>query len=136
MNSNHSTAGKAIPEILDKYRTSLMAADPDQWISNWTADCIQLPPGGPMVIGRQNLYQNITAWLESHNVSEFKMWDLVIEEMGDRALSLVKYSYHLKPKDGRPDYLFQGKALTIYQHQSDGTWKIHRDCFNSSSPTR
>ena len=136
MNAQHIGAEKAIPEIMDNYRSSNMAGDPDQWISNWTEDCIQLPPGGTMRVGKQNLYQGIEAWLEFHTVSEFIMWDLRIEEMGDWALSLVQYSYHLKPKDGSPEYLYQGKALTIYQHQPDGRWKIHRDCFNSNPSDR
>jgi len=134
MNSNNRTALEAIPEILEKYRLSIMEGDPDQWISNWTEDCIQLPPGGPMRNGRQTLYEGIADWDEAHSVSEFRFWDLEIEEMGRYAFSVVKYSYLLRPEDGSPEYVFQGKALTIYQLQSDGTWKIHRDCFNSSTP--
>jgi len=134
MNSNNRTALEAIPEILEKYRLSIMEGDPDQWISNWTEDCIQLPPGGPMRNGRQTLYEGVADWDEAHSVSEFRFWDLEIEEMDRYAFSVVKYSYLLRPKDGSPEYVFQGKALTIYQLQSDGTWKIHRDCFNSSTP--
>ena len=134
MNSNNRTALEAIPEILEKYRLSIMEGDPDQWISNWTEDCIQLPPGGPMRNGRQTLYEGIADWDEAHSVSEFRFWDLEIEEMDRYAFSVVKYSYLLRPEDGSPEYVFQGKALTIYQLQSDGTWKIHRDCFNSSTP--
>lgn len=134
MTSKDLTAAKAIPKILDKYRASLMAGDPDQWISNWTEDCIQLPPGGPMKIGKQILYESIVSWLNAHNVSDFKIWDLGIEENGNWAFSWLNYSYHLTPKDGNPAYIYKAKALTIYQRQPDGTWKIHRDCFNANTP--
>ena len=127
-------ATEAIPDILEIYRVSLMAGDPDRWISNWTEDCVQLPPGGPMNIGIKMLYESISAWLSFFNASEFEIWDIKIQDMGDWAYSHLNYSYKLKPKDGSPSYVYEGKALTIYQQQSDGAWKIHRDCFNSNTP--
>ena len=134
MNEN-KTAAQAIPEILKTYGESLLASNPDRWITNWTEDCIQLPPGGPMNIGRQMLYESISAWLSAFTVTDLKMiGDIEIQEMGDWAYSSANYSYMLTPKDGSTPYVYQGKALTIYQRQPDRSWKIHRDCFNSNTP--
>jgi ketosteroid isomerase-like protein len=40
----------------------------------------------------------------------------------------------LTPKEGgdRIEAMPDGKALTLYERQSDGTWKIVCDCFNSN----
>ena len=128
------TATEVFPQILERYGSSLMAGDPEQWIKNWTEDCVQMPPGGPMNYGKPVLYESISAWLDAYDVSEFKIWDLEIQEMGDWAYSQLNYSYFLAPIDGSPSYLFEGKALTIYKRNPDGTWKTHLDCFNSNTP--
>ncbi len=129
------TTAVAVMEILNSYGDSLMAGDPDRWIANWTEDCVQLPPGGPMNIGKPMLYESISAWLDEYTVTDLQpIGEPEIQDLGDWAYSRVNYSYRLTPKDGRPPYVYQGKALTIYQKQPDGTWKIHRDCFNSNTP--
>jgi ketosteroid isomerase-like protein len=109
-----------------------MAGDPDSWISNWTEDCHQLPPGGPMMIGKQMLYESISAWLKAHSVSEFNIIDLAVHEFGDYAYGHGNYSYRLAPKDGRQPYFYQGKFLSVFQRQSNGEWKLHCDCFNAN----
>jgi uncharacterized protein (TIGR02246 family) len=134
MKAESKTAAEAVPEILQTYVTSIVEGDPDRWISNWTEDCVQLPPGGPMVIGREELYESISAWLDAFEASEFELQEPAIEQLGDLAFSWVTYSYKVSPKDGSPGHQFHGKALTVYKRQPDGTWKIHRDCFNSNTP--
>ena len=128
------TAAQAVPEILGKYANSLLAGDPDQWIQNWEEDCIQMPPGGPMNIGKQMLYESISAWLEEYQVTDLKPEEFQIQETGDWAFSYGNYSYRLTPADGSPPYVYHGKALTIYRRQPDGSWKIKLDCFNSNTP--
>jgi ketosteroid isomerase-like protein len=129
------TAAEAVPEILQIYAASLLAGDPDRWITNWTEDCVQMPPGGPMNVGKRRLYRSISAWLAAYTVSDLEpIGDAEIQQIGDWAYSLSNYSYRLTPTDGSPPYVYYGKALTIYRRQPDGAWKIHRDCFNSNTP--
>ena len=133
--TKEKTVTEAIYESIEIYVDSLMAGDPDRWITCFSEDCIQMPPGGPMNIGKQMLYESISAWLDAYTVSDFKViGDVEIQEAGDWAYSICNYSYHLTPKDGSPSYVFQGKDLSIFKRQPDGTWKLHRDCFNSNTP--
>lgn len=133
--AKNKSAAEAVPEILQNYGDSLMAGDPDRWIQNWTEDGVQMPPGGPMNIGKQMIYDSMSAWFDASTVSDHKMiGDMEIQEMGDWAFSRVSASYKVTPKDGSPPYVLELKALTIYQRQPDGSWKIHRDCFNSNTP--
>ena len=47
------------------------------------------------------------------------------------------FNYSLKAtlkEGGDPlDVMPDGKALTLYERQSDGSWKIVYDCFNSNT---
>lgn len=133
--TQNKTAAEAVPEILGIYMASLVAGDPDRWITIWTEDCIQMPPRGPMRIGKQALYEGISAWMDAYTVSDPKLiGDLEIQEIGDWAYCRWQGSYKTTPKDGSPPYVFEGKGLEIYQRQPDGEWKIHRDCYNWDKP--
>ena len=44
------------------------------------------------------------------------------------------YWYDFALKSGGPTSKFEGKVLTMWKKQADGTWKIYRDCFNSNVP--
>ena len=127
------TAAEAVPEILQDYGDALMAGDADQWIQNWTDDGVQLPPGASMNVGKQMIYESMSAWFDAYTASDLKMiGDMEIQEMGDWAFSRVNASYKVTPKDGSPPFVSELKALTIYRRESDEAWKIHCDCFNSN----
>ncbi len=133
--TKNKTVAEAVSEIMQNYGDSLTAGDPDRWIQNWTEDGVQMPPGGPMNIGRQMIYESMSAWFDAYTVSDLQMiGDMEIQEMGDWAFSRISASYKVTPKDGSPPYVRELKALTIYQRQPDGAWKIHHDCFNSNTP--
>ena len=53
---------------------------------------------------------------------------------GDKGLTRCVYSLIGTPKEGGEavNIMPNGKALTLYGRQSDGTWKIVYDCFNSN----
>jgi ketosteroid isomerase-like protein len=49
---------------------------------------------------------------------------------------LERYVHPNAPKAGGPESLFDGKFLTVFKRQPDGSWKIYRDCFNSNVPPK
>ena len=135
--SKNISAAEAIPIIFKSYAASLMASDPDRWISNWTEDCVQMPPGGPINVGKQMLYKSLCDWFGENTASDYKIFDdMEIQEAGDWAYAHGQFAYRLIPKDGSSPYKYEGKFLSIFKRQSDGEWKLHRDCFNSNTPDR
>ncbi len=133
--TENRTAAEAVPEILQTYVETLMAGDPDRWIQTWTEDGVQMPPGAPMNIGKEMIYESMSAWFEAYSASDFQpIGDMEIQEMGDWAFSRASGTYRVTPKDGSPWFVRELKALTIYQRQANGEWKIHHDCFNANTP--
>lgn len=53
---------------------------------------------------------------------------------GDLGLTRCRYSLKGVPKGGSEtiEIMTDGKALTLYSRQPDGSWKIVYDCFNSN----
>ena len=53
---------------------------------------------------------------------------------GDMGLTRCTYSLGAIPKQGgdRVEVMPDGEALTLYERQSDGSWRLVYDCFNSN----
>ena len=126
----------ALKETLNNYAVGCSTGDFDFWISLWTDDGRQMPPDIPTRIGKEQIREGMKPVFDKMN------FDLVItsiEEVkvyGDLGLTRCKYTLDMTPKAGGETIhaMRDGKALTLYEKQSDGSWKIVFDCFNSNEP--
>ncbi|HEU4682596.1 MAG TPA: nuclear transport factor 2 family protein, partial [Gemmatimonadales bacterium] len=107
------------------------AGDIDRWVALWTEDGIQMPPDEPAVVGKERIRAR-----NQHVLDQFT-FDIGItnEESrtaGDWGFARGTYKATLTPKKGRKSIPINGKYMTILARQGDGSWKIHRDIFNSN----
>lgn len=123
----------AIEGMYDEYSASLKADDPDRWVAQWAEDGIQLPPGAPPNIGRDMIEAFNRGRLEKF-IIEMDINPEEVQVAGDLAFSRGLYNVSITPKKGGDPVLIDGKFLTVFQQQPDGTWKIYRDMFNSNMP--
>ena len=127
----------AVKDMLKKYMKGCNTGDFDFWMSLWADDGVQMPPDAPARVGKEQIRENMKPVFDQFNlnievdIAEGKVY-------GDLGLTRCTYTLDLTPKAGGetihavPD----NKALTLYARQSDGSWKIVYDCFNSNvSPT-
>ena len=126
----------AIKEVLKTYARSVSDGDFESWISLWADDGTSMPPEAPVCIGKEQIRKTMKADFDQLSM---KMEILKIEDArvyGDLGLTRCKYNLQVTPKSGGEtiDAMPDGKALTVYQRQSDGSWKIIYDCYNSSVP--
>ena len=122
----------AIEEVLHQYAAAINAGDFDLWLSLWIEDGKQMPPDEPSNIGKDQIRESMTAFFEL----DATMILSSIEEsriIGDFGLTRCLYSIHGVAKSGEAvEVMRDGKALTLYEKQPDGIWKITYDCFNSN----
>ncbi len=118
----------------DEYEASILAGDPDRWIALWAEEGVQLPPGNPPVVGKEAIYERISADLETFEYSEFVINNEDVEVNGDLAFARGIYVVTLAAKEGGDPISVDGKYMTIMRQQPDGSWKIYRDIFNSNVP--
>ena len=126
----------AIKEVLNKYEVAINAGDFDSWISLWSDDGVRMPPNGPTRPGVAQITEEVKPVLEQFKAN-LKITS--IEEarvFGDIGLTRCSYNFAVTPKAGGDKIIVEpdGKALTIYEKQLDGNWKIIYDCFNSNVP--
>ena len=86
-------------------------------------DAVMLPPGQPMVRGREAIRELIQGWIDniggtmSNPMKEFGVEGDLAYQVGTYALSGAN------PPE-------QGKFVNILKRQSDGTWKVSVAIFN------
>ncbi|MHA1976335.1 MAG: YybH family protein [Candidatus Hodarchaeales archaeon] len=134
MNESIKREITAIKEMINQYAISCNTGDFNLWISLWADSGIQMPPNTPARIGKEQIRERSKPTFDQMN---FNMAIRSIDEVrvhGDFAFSRCTYTLKITPKAGgetinaEPD----GKALTILERQSDGSWKVIYDCFNSN----
>ena len=124
----------AIKQILEKWEATINAGDFEGWISLWANDGVQMGNGGPSRSGVKQITADMKPSLEQF-IYSLKIFS--VEEarvFGDIGLTRCRFSLTLTPKTGGDKIIAEpdGKALTIYQRQSDDEWKVIYDCFNSN----
>jgi uncharacterized protein (TIGR02246 family) len=122
---------EAIEKIFRTYASARAAGDASLWLSLWDKDGIQMPPGAP-ARGKDVLTEVVTKSFRNDIVSTMNVCPVEITVAGDWAYSRGTYNSD-RVVEGAPVRV-EGKFLTILKRQPDGSWKIYRDCFNSSIP--
>ncbi len=126
---------EAIKEMLNQYAVAGNTGDFDLWISLWADDGIRMAPDAPAVIGKEQIREAMKPAFDQMTLDI----TITIEDAkvyGDLGLTRCKYTLDMTPKAGGETIhaMRDGKALTLYERQSDGSWKIVYDCFNSNMP--
>jgi len=124
----------AVEDTWDKYSAAMNAENPVLWISLWDENGIQMPPGAPAVVGKAAIEKGIHASYEALDWEEFTIRLEEVKVAGDWGFARGTYSASITPRAGGETAFLNGKYLTIFKRQPDGSWKIFRDCFNSSAP--
>jgi uncharacterized protein (TIGR02246 family) len=132
------TALAAELEDLDRTRDAHVAAlnanDADAWVACFARDGVQMPPNDPPNIGTDC----IRAWSSGMLAAFRAEFSLDIDEVelagDDWAFERGTYTIALTPKAGRTPIRDTGKYLTIYRRQTDHSWLIARDIWNSNNP--
>ncbi len=126
----------AIKETLNQYVVACNTGDFDLWISLWTDDGVLMSPDAPSVIGKEQIRETVKPTFDQMTL------DIAITSLedvkvyGDLGLIRCNYTLDVTPKAGGETIhaMRDGKALTLYERQSDGSWKIAYDCINSNVP--
>ena len=102
----------------------------DGFMSYFADDASDLPNGGPVVTGKDNIRKELEPWTPDVHLT----WTPVHADMaasGDLGYTFGTYVYTANNKDGKPVSHY-GKYATVWKKQKDGIWKVAMDMGNSS----
>jgi ketosteroid isomerase-like protein len=112
----------AILEIWSTYTEARVAGDAETWLSLWDEEGMRLPPGAPAVDFATFAPGTPERFAKPPASMEIKSEEIVVTD--DWAFSRGNFTVN--------DAL-EGKFLTIFRRQDDGSWRIYRDAFNFNS---
>jgi ketosteroid isomerase-like protein len=102
----------------------------DGFMSYFAEDGYDLPNGGELVQGKENIRKALGPWGPDFKLS----WTPVKAEMaasGDLGYTFGNYVATSRDKEGKA-VEHHGKYVTIWKKQADGSWKVLMDMGNSS----
>ncbi|HEX7082280.1 MAG TPA: DUF4440 domain-containing protein [Gammaproteobacteria bacterium] len=120
----------AIADFNARYLAAINAGDSAALSALTTEDHIMLPPNRPPIVGK--------AANDAANARLFEQFDIdetwrpaETEVAGDWAYQRGTFTVVATPKAGGPSRTTTGNFLRIYRRQSDGSWRMIRDMFNT-----
>ena len=120
----------AIMKTTAELLAAVNASDADRCLAVWTPDGVLMPPHHPSVQGHEALaayFRN----LFSRGKFRFTFTSSHIYLAGDTALERVTYTAMIWPGVDASPIEDVGKGLHVYGRQSDGSWKLTQDIWNS-----
>jgi ketosteroid isomerase-like protein len=125
----------AIEKIWESYTTGANTGNVDLWMSLWDENGIRLAPDVPAAHGKAQILPGMQKALGAFNIKiDIKREEIVV--LDDYAFSSGTFTRRMAPKAGGPETFFDGKFLTVFKRQPDGSWRIFRDSFNSNVPPK
>ena len=115
---------KSVNEVFGGY---VVSQDFETLVQLYTADVVMMPPGSPVVYGRDALLAFFQGFPP---VTKMEVTPTHIEGRGDLAYVLGRYVMVIEPPGGDP-ITDHGKFIEIRKKQPDGSWPVAADIFNS-----
>jgi len=121
-----------IKKVFEEYRHSFLAGSVEQFCAIWHDDGgMQIHPDAPPSVGMDQLRAMVESSLERFT---FEIFDITLFEtkmlgsgvgFGDG-----EFRYRLIEKSTGKPIETSGRFMTIVKKDSQGEWKILRDCYN------
>jgi ketosteroid isomerase-like protein len=127
-----------IKDGLKQYADAVNSGDFEIWISLWDNDGVQMPPNAPPIEGKEKIMEGNKSDFEKMNLEINHINIEEIQTSGELGFSRCSYTLAVSPKTGGEKIIVEpdGKDLAVWKRQSDGSWKILYDCFNSNVPPK
>ena len=125
----------AIMKTTAELLAAVNASDADGCLAVWAADGMLMPPHHPSVQGRQAIGDYFRR-LFSGNKFSFTFTSSQIHVAEDIAFERVTYTVTIWSGGSMPPVEDIGKGVHVYARQSNGSWKLTQDIWNSDRPMR
>ncbi len=126
----------ALNRLQEQVDSAIINGDTKRYLSLLAADAVLLPPNGPAVSGKEDIRRWNEAMSRAFRVQEYASSDDEVVVSGDWAFRSASFDLTLKRAAGGEPIKDRGKFIILYRRQDDGSWKVARDIWNSSTLAR
>ncbi|HYU27682.1 MAG TPA: DUF4440 domain-containing protein [Gemmatimonadales bacterium] len=126
---------QAIESSNARYLDAFRRGDAAEVASHYTDDAVVMAPNMPAWQGRAGIVPGFSGFLAQFSVPAARLATQDVIITGWYVIERGTYVWTLHPKTGTgADIVDNGKYLTVWERQPDGSWKIVRDINNSDRP--
>ncbi len=124
---------EAIKDLEAQYAFAIDLGDLEAILAIYSDDGVHMVPNQPAVIGKSAIR---TLWEERFEQNDYQTTTQVegVKVAGDLAVSRMTMSGKVTPKDESEANAIDLKGITIYEKQTDGSWKRVWSTYNSNTP--
>jgi uncharacterized protein (TIGR02246 family) len=122
-------ARAAIEAANTKFSEAFARGDANALAAMYTPDAIAFPPDSDMIRGDEAIGQFWKTTRDS-GVQSATLTTIDVERSGDVAYEVGKVSLTIQPVGKEPTTAV-AKYLVVWKRQPGGSWKLHRDIWNS-----
>ncbi len=127
---NDDFSEKIAQRLVQQYSDAVLHSDVDECMALWDDGATQMPPDTPMVRGKDAIRGGFGAAFQRVSYERFDCDLKDARRSGEYGFALGNFTYTVCQKTGGTKATREGKFLTVYRQQPDGSWKILVDCFN------
>jgi len=119
-----------IASVNQNFMDAFKRADAAGLAEFYTDDAKLLPPGFPMMSGREAV-QSFWQGAMDMGIKEAKLETVEVESQGNLASEIGRFTLTVQPEGGESAEM-TGKYVVIWKKQ-DETWKLHVDIWNTDA---
>jgi ketosteroid isomerase-like protein len=101
-------------------------------VALYSQDAILLPPDSPVAQGSDAIRAVLQGYMDA-GAQSLALETTALDDQGDLVVDVGRYTLGMQPPGADP-ITDVGKYLQVYKRQSDGSFRIAYDCFNSDGP--
>ena len=122
-------ARAAIEAANAKFSEAFARGDAKALSAMYTSDAIAFPPDSEMIRGNGPIGEFWKATRDG-GVQSAALTTIDVDRSGDVAYEVGKVSLTIQPAGNEPTTAV-AKYVVVWKRQADGSWKLHRDIWNS-----
>ena len=126
----------AVEDIFATYSAANMNKDVDGWIALWDEEGIKMSPNIHSIVGKEAIREFKHRKSQSPDDLEQIIKAEDTQLAGDFGFAHGTYFVSVTPKGGGEAKTKEGKFLTIFKKQADGSWKIYRDSVSDNPASK
>jgi ketosteroid isomerase-like protein len=127
---------QALDELQSQVDSAIIAGNTERYIALITDDAVLMPPNGPAVSGKEAIRTWNQNMSRQFRIQAYNSSDDEIVVAGDWAFRRASVDWTVAATAGGDPIRDLGKYIIMYRRQHDGSWKVARDIWNSSTAAR
>ena len=132
--SNTDEVRAAIAATVEKDMEDFNRGDAAAAAATYTDDAIVMPPNQSPIEGKQAIEKGLAELISKLQLSNLQLSISEVDVQGDTAIVRGTYSSNIMVPGMDVPMEDRGKTLSVWKKQADGSWKLHRDIWNSNMP--